>query len=87
MWAIPIYSSDPKQHDQIVGKDGAFETLMNVVPIFAMSASQVQIRTVILQQITLNFQNTKFLSLPSLDISLGNYAVRKVWVCSDQMGR
>ena len=43
MWAIPIYSSNPKQHDQIVGKDGAFETLMNVVPIFAMSASQVQI--------------------------------------------
>ena len=49
-WAIPIYSSVPSNHDKIVGKEGAFDKLLDALPIFAISTSRVQIRTVLMQQ-------------------------------------
>ena len=50
LWAIPIYSDSPTQHDEIVGKAGAFKTLINNLSFFALSSSDVEIRTVVLQQ-------------------------------------
>ena len=64
MWAVPIYSANPEQHDKIVGKDGAFDTLMQVLPIFAVSSSHVQIRSVVMQQNYFDFPElAKLLSI------------------------
>lgn len=49
-WAIPVYSSVASKHDEIVGKQGAFDRLLEVLPIFALSSSRVEIRTVLMQQ-------------------------------------
>lgn len=50
LWGVPLYSSDPALHDQIVGKIGAFELLMTTLPIMALSGLQIELRTVLLQQ-------------------------------------
>ena len=50
LWGVPLYSSDPATHDQIVGKIGAFELLMTTLPRMALSGLQIELRTVILQQ-------------------------------------
>ena len=49
VWAVPIYSNIPEEHDMIVGKIGAFKNLQNNLVFLAMSSSRIEIRTVILQ--------------------------------------
>ncbi len=50
LWGIPIYSHLPEIHDEIVGKNGAFEGLLNGLNILFQAGSQVELRTIILQQ-------------------------------------
>ena len=58
LWAIPFYSDLPELHNQIVGKDGAFEKLLSSFNILMLSGSRVELRTVLLKQ---NYES--FLSL------------------------
>jgi len=50
IWAVPIYSNEEKNHDQIVGKIGAYVKLLEGLSILAKSSSQVELRTVILRE-------------------------------------
>jgi len=50
LWGVPLYSSDPGTHDQIVGKIGAFELLMTTLPRMALAGLQIELRTVMLKQ-------------------------------------
>lgn len=58
-WGIPIYSSVPVEHDTIVAKVGAFETLMDSLFILGSTGSIIEIRTVVLAQ---NFHELPFLA-------------------------
>lgn len=49
LWGVPLYSSDPILHDQIVGKIGAFELLMTTLPRMALAGLQIELRTVLLK--------------------------------------
>lgn len=49
IWGVPIYSSKAEQHDRIVGKLGAFANLQKGLKVLAISASIVELRTVVLQ--------------------------------------
>lgn len=59
LWGVPLYSSDPATHDQIVGKIGAFELLMTTLPKMALAGLQIELRTVLLQQ---NYEHLSILS-------------------------
>ena len=50
LWGVPLYSSTPEIHDQIVGKIGAYELLMKTLPKMALAGLQIELRTVLLQQ-------------------------------------
>ena len=50
LWGVPIYSHIPSEHDQIVGKDGAFSKLENGFNCLLMSGSRVELRTVLMQE-------------------------------------
>lgn len=50
LWGIPLYSHVAEAHDKIVGKPGAFEILMENLSILGVSASLVELRTVVLKQ-------------------------------------
>lgn len=47
-WGIPIYSSEPDLHDEIVSKPGAFSRLMDSFIILLKSGAGVEVRTVIM---------------------------------------
>lgn len=47
-WGIPLYAADPKLHDRIVGKDGAFALLEDGLARLAMAGGRVELRTVVL---------------------------------------
>lgn len=47
LWGIPLYSRSPSLHDEIVGKVGAFEPLMNNLYFLAQSATKIELRTVL----------------------------------------
>lgn len=49
-WGIPLYSYVPARHDEIVKKAGAFERLMESFRHLLASGSQVELRTVLLQE-------------------------------------
>lgn len=48
-WGIPIYASEPRLHDEIVGKPGAFARLEKSFAHLIMASARVELRTVILQ--------------------------------------
>ncbi|CDM60024.1 hypothetical protein LPU83_pLPU83b_0024 (plasmid) [Rhizobium favelukesii] len=50
LWGIPLYSSDPRTHDQIVGKPGAFRSLERGLAVLMQAGASVELRTVVLQQ-------------------------------------
>ena len=50
LWGVPIYSHIASQHDQIVGKEGAFLKLKNGFNCLLMSGSRVELRTVLMQE-------------------------------------
>jgi His-Xaa-Ser system radical SAM maturase HxsC len=49
LWGIPLYSPDGAHHDEIVGKKGAFETLMQSFSLLAKSNVSIELRTVLLK--------------------------------------
>jgi len=50
LWGVPLYSSQPELHDEIVAKPGAFETLLKTFPTMAMAGINIELRTVMLKQ-------------------------------------
>lgn len=46
-WGVPLYAADAALHDNIVGKDGAFDHLLGGLSILCRSAAQVELRTVL----------------------------------------
>ena len=50
LWGIPLYSHDPKEHDDIVSKDGAYVRLFESFKILLKAASRVELRTVLMRQ-------------------------------------
>jgi His-Xaa-Ser system radical SAM maturase HxsC len=50
LWGIPIYAPDPALHDRIVGKIGAYETLMDSFNWLFAERATVELRTVVMAQ-------------------------------------
>lgn len=48
LWGIPIYAADPRLHDRIVAKTGAFETLEKNLALLGKVGAELEIRTVVL---------------------------------------
>ena len=58
LWGIPLYSHRSSNHDKIVGKDGAFEILLNNLFLLGAAGTEIELRTVLTAQ--------NVLDLPSL---------------------
>lgn len=50
LWGVPVYAAEPIVHDEIVGKTGAFDKLLQTLPIMARAGLQIELRTVLLRQ-------------------------------------
>jgi His-Xaa-Ser system radical SAM maturase HxsC len=50
LWGIPLYASDSKLHDEIVGKPGAFHRLERNLAFLMRAGALVELRTVVMQQ-------------------------------------
>ena len=50
LWGVPLYSPNSAEHDGIVGKEGAFQDLLNGFNILLKSGSRVELRTVLIQK-------------------------------------
>ncbi|MGO7265354.1 His-Xaa-Ser system radical SAM maturase HxsC [Rhizobium johnstonii] len=50
LWGIPLYAADGAVHDQIVGKDGAFEKVQSGLAILMKVGASVELRTVAMRQ-------------------------------------
>ena len=71
LWGIPIYSSDSEIHDQIVGKTGAFDKLIEGLNHLFSAGAQVELRTVLMRQNVTNLSElAEFVSthLPWIEI-------------------
>lgn len=49
-WGIPLYSHNSYVHDEIVGKDGAFERLFYSMSVLLNAGARVELRTVIMKK-------------------------------------
>lgn len=47
-WGIPMYSADPAEHDEIVAKPGAHETLRESFAILLEAGAHIELRTVVI---------------------------------------
>lgn len=47
-WGIPLYSAIPADHDEIVGKAGAFDRLEQSLHVLLLARSTVELRTVVM---------------------------------------
>lgn len=47
LWGIPLYAPTGDLHDEIVGKIGAFEPLLNNLYLLAEAATKIELRTVL----------------------------------------
>ncbi|WP_323038896.1 His-Xaa-Ser system radical SAM maturase HxsC [Gemmobacter sp.] len=50
LWGVPLYSSDPTTHDEIVGKPGAFARLSPNLALLGLAGAALELRTVVLRQ-------------------------------------
>ncbi len=50
VWGVPIYAANPRVHDEIVSKQGAFKELRNGLATLLASGSRIELRTVVLRQ-------------------------------------
>lgn len=48
LWGIPIYANESALHDEIVGKPGAFDCLMNSFALLARCGAAIELRTVLM---------------------------------------
>ncbi|MCB0406955.1 MAG: hypothetical protein KDD34_02060, partial [Bdellovibrionales bacterium] len=70
LWGIPLYSSSAQEHDDIVKKCGAFNTLIENLFILASSGGAIELRTVLTKKNIFELpyiakfiaKNTKFLA-------------------------
>lgn len=46
-WGVPLYSSQPDEHELIVGKKGSFNPLMKNLFLLASSGAKIELRTVV----------------------------------------
>lgn len=49
LWGVPLYAAEPELHDDLVGKAGAFERLMDSLAILCRSGAPVELRTVLMR--------------------------------------
>lgn len=49
LWGIPLYSHDASLHDELVGKDGAYQQLMPSLAGLALLGARIELRTVLMQ--------------------------------------
>ncbi|MER2535271.1 MAG: His-Xaa-Ser system radical SAM maturase HxsC [Rhizobiaceae bacterium] len=49
LWGIPLYAADPRCHDEIVGKEGAFERLIESLGLLCRVGAQIELRTVVMR--------------------------------------
>ena len=59
LWGIPLYAPDHKTHDAIVGKEGAYECLVENLCLLYEAGAAVELRTVLLEQ---NFKGLPYLA-------------------------
>lgn len=50
LWGIPLYSTTPTIHDELVGKSGAFRKLTQNLSILGLAGAAVELRTVVMKQ-------------------------------------
>lgn len=50
VWGIPLYSTDPVVHDEIVGKAGAYVRLLENLSFMCRLGAQVELRTVLMRR-------------------------------------
>jgi His-Xaa-Ser system radical SAM maturase HxsC len=48
IWGIPLYSAEPKLHDHIVGKQGAFAQLEQSLLSLLLAGARIELRTVVM---------------------------------------
>jgi His-Xaa-Ser system radical SAM maturase HxsC len=58
LWGIPLYSPLQSHHDEIVGKEGAFDRLLKSMVTLARSGAAIELRTVVMR--------TNIATLPAL---------------------
>lgn len=49
LWGIPLYSASAADHDRIVGKDGAYETLVENLARLTRAGASIELRTVVIR--------------------------------------
>ena len=59
LWGIPLYSSIGNEHDEIVNKPGAFDSLIENLYILASSGGAIEMRTVLMKK---NFTGLPYLA-------------------------
>ena len=63
LWGIPLYSADKALHDEIVGKKGAFDLLMQNLFLIASAGTSIELRTVLMKKNALELTElSKFIS-------------------------
>lgn len=48
VWGVPLYAKSSSVHDEIVGKPGAYDRLLNSLALLCQSGSQIELRTVLM---------------------------------------
>jgi His-Xaa-Ser system radical SAM maturase HxsC len=64
MWGIPLYSHISEKHDQIVGKQGAFEIVRENISLLSEFGVNIELRTVVL--------NSNFEALPEIALFISS---------------
>lgn len=49
LWGIPLYSASPADHDRIVGKDGAYDILVDSLARLTRAGASIELRTVVMR--------------------------------------
>ncbi|MGE6742959.1 hypothetical protein ACQKGC_22055 [Allorhizobium pseudoryzae] len=50
LWGIPLYASRAELHDEIVGKQGAFDRLRRSLSLLLSGGAAIELRTVVMKQ-------------------------------------
>lgn len=50
LWGVPLYSTIAETHDRIVGKQGAWQRLMDGLSVLCRSGAAVELRTVVVKE-------------------------------------
>jgi His-Xaa-Ser system radical SAM maturase HxsC len=50
LWGVPLYAASPALHDEIVGKEGAYGSLMEGLSVLCRAGAPTELRTVVMKQ-------------------------------------